>query len=164
MFQSNAMRFILLLTFLAAIVLAYGQAMLCQESFPHCDPEIELLRDQDCDQPNSGKWEISEPIPFAMFACNNWYNGCGGTPGSGICNVLVKYTGTGRTISCESSGLSYYCMEEITGSTNLKRDCAGNFCDVPGAANESPYGDPPAGDPFVDGWDLLPEPPEIPNN
>lgn len=58
---------------------------------------------------------------------------------------MVKYTGEGRTISCPDTGQTFFCMTSVSGTSyNLKRDCAGNYCDVPGGVNEDPTGWPPA--------------------
>ena len=148
--------------FLGMILLAHGQTATCQTTWPECSGDIEAMDDVQCDPPNAATWEISDIQDMVMFACNNWWNGCGGSPGSNVCNVQVKYVGKGRLITCES-GASFYCMTEINAVYNLKRDCAGNFCDVPNGLNESPFGDPPAGEDFLEGWEILPSPPSIPN-
>ena len=90
---------------------AYGQAATCQTTYPLCSPTITTWQDTDCD--NGGHWHIGSPEPFVMFACNNWYEGCGGTSGTGICNVMVEYSAQVGTYGVMAPGGTTFASREI---------------------------------------------------
>jgi hypothetical protein len=161
---ANLPRIVALMSVAAVFVMAYGQTASCVTTFPQCDPTVSVLNGTDCG--SGGVWSVGSVVPFTMYSCSNWYSGCGGSPGSGICNVMVEFSGYGRDISCSSSGQHYFCL---TGTPvcvgNLNKNCAGGDCSVPGGINDTPTGVPPADNSFLDGtnpYAPLPGVPSIP--
>lgn len=153
------------LAFIAAVALVYGQTATCDNDYPLCSETITTLQDTDCG--NGGHWEIGPIISFYYYACNNWYDGCGGTHSSGTCNVMVRYSGKGRMITCTSTSQQFACLTEPpTSSVNLTRNCAGGPCAVPGGTNDTPHGYPGPDEAFLDEGTPhppLPAPNQIPN-
>lgn len=128
-------------SFLAVTVaFAWASWESCSNEVPDCAEVIGYLGDVVCDTTTGDKWQIGASQPFWFYACNAYYSGCGGP--SDDCNVMVRYSGWGRYITCPSRGITRFCADSITSQSQqaLKRDCSGNFCDVPGGLDANASG------------------------
>jgi len=147
-------------TLALAFMVAYGQTAGCDSTYPQCSDTISTLNGTTCD--NDGTWTVTQDT-IDMFVCDNWYSGCGGSGGSGICNVLVQFTGPGYIVTCSGTGQSYFCFSgQPSATANLNKNCAGGPCSVPGGSDITPSGYPPAPSEFLeeaDPYDNLPAPP-----
>lgn len=150
-----------IIALMATGVVAYAQSSSCQTTYPECEDSITMIEDTLCG--GSDYWEVSDPMQYFYYVCNNWYSGCGGTgPHPPNCNVMVRYEGVGRTIYCPYTGQTTFCMESINtgGHVNLNENCAGGPCSVPGGVTDNSTTYPPNYENST--WEALPNRPSIP--
>lgn len=68
---------------LAAAHQTWSQTSSCKSEWPKCEETIESWGDEQCDGPGSSLWQIGPEVYMTLYACKNWYSGCGGTSGPG---------------------------------------------------------------------------------
>lgn len=125
---------------------ALGAGEACDGGYPECPdesgPNGQGSSGYGCNYPNV--WQFGDEIPLDFYICNGKDSHCEATGAN--CNVIVKYGGTGRILTCEPAGWQVTCATEITSAVPLNIKCEnGEKCDPYGATDTIPELIPPSG-------------------
>lgn len=132
-----------MLATVVCMALAAGQA--CVTTYPQCPPIDGPLgngsSNNGCADPNV--WNFGDIIPMTFYVCNGADEHCENS--SGNCNVMVRYDGFGRVLTCETAGWQVTCATSVGQGTALNIRCDnGQKCDPNGATDTIPPTIPPS--------------------
>lgn len=120
------------------VALAAGQT--CAGGYPQCpDPNGPDGNGSNgkggCNNPNV--WSFGEIITMDFYICNGKDPKCARTGDN--CNVMVRYRGYGRILTCEPAGWTRTCMTDPGTATPLNIKCEnGQKCDPTGPTDTIP--------------------------
>lgn len=118
----TAMKMTVCLLLAAFGVGAWSTTMPCQSSVPQCpDPYGSGGNGSVCGG-GTGTYEFGDLEEFFYYLCNGQNSACDPSIAGASCNVMIRYVGMGRTVTCSSGG-SWFCAESIDSPQTTNKKC-----------------------------------------